>query len=66
MCIYDCCKKTPFYNNYGESKAIYCSIHKLEGMVNIASKKCIHDGCRVQPSYNNIGEKKLCIVYNID
>jgi hypothetical protein len=47
-------------------KAIYCSIHKLEGIVNIASKKCIHDGCRVQPSYNNIGEKKLCIVYNID
>jgi hypothetical protein len=58
MCIYDWCKTIPTYNNKGETKALYCSKHKKEGMVDVKNKKCIQDGCKKQPTYNNEGETK--------
>ena len=37
----------------GEGKGRYCGIHKLEGMVNVKSKKCHHPGCSsVSPSFD--------------
>jgi hypothetical protein len=58
MCIHDGCKVRPVYNTDGESKALYCAEHKLDGMVNVKSKRCIHDGCKVRPYYNKVGESK--------
>lgn len=37
-CNYPNCKKEAIYNVEGETKALYCSVHKLEGMNNI----CLH------------------------
>jgi hypothetical protein len=57
-CIHEGCKKQPVFNVEGETKALYCSQHKLEGMVNVKSKTCIHEGCKKQPVFNVEGETK--------
>ena len=45
MCIHEGCKKQPIYNVEGQPKALYCSEHKLEGMVNVISKTCKSEWC---------------------
>ena len=45
MCIYPSCKVQPTYNTEGETKALYCSIHKLEGMVDVKDTTCKNDWC---------------------
>jgi hypothetical protein len=58
MCIHEGCKTRPTYNVEGETKALYCSRHKLEGMVNVKNKTCIHEGCKILPVFNVEGEMK--------
>ena len=38
MCKQDGCKTRPNSNIEGATKAIYCSAHKKDGMVNVVSK----------------------------
>ena len=57
-CIHEGCKTKPTYNVEGGTKALYCSLHKKEGMVNVKDKKCIHEGCKTQPVFNVEGETK--------
>ena len=54
MCIHPDCKTIPVYNNEGESKAIYCSIHKLDGMIDVKNKTCKTHLCytRVKDKYD--------------
>jgi hypothetical protein len=68
MCIHDGCRKQPTYNVEGETKALYCSVHKKDNMVNVISKTCIYDGCRKQPTYNVEGKTKAlyCSVHKKD
>ena len=58
MCKENGCRIIPVFNNPGETRGIYCYAHKIEGMVNVASKTCIHPECKKQPSYNEEGETK--------
>jgi len=58
MCIHPECTTRPTYNMKGESKALYCSAHKTEGMVDVVSKTCIHPECTTLPTYNTKGESK--------
>jgi hypothetical protein len=44
-CIYEDCKTRPNYNKEGETNALYCTKHKLEGMINVKSKSCKSDWC---------------------
>ena len=57
-CIHEGCKIIPSYTNEGSTKALYCSTHKLEGMINIISSTCIHEGCKIQPVFNKEGSTK--------
>jgi hypothetical protein len=57
-CIQDGCKTHPTFNIEGQTKALYCSTHKKEGMINVISKTCIHDGCKVIPIFNIEGQTK--------
>ena len=52
------CKTIPNYNTEGETKGIYCSTHKKEGMVDVISKTCSEQGCKTRPIYNIEGETK--------
>ena len=42
-CIEFGCKIIPTFNKEGETKGLYCSVHKKEGMVNVTIKTCIED-----------------------
>ena len=68
MCIHEGCKVRPNYNVEGETKGLYCDTHKLDGMVDVKSKKCIHDECKTQPIYNKEGETKglYCDTHKLD
>jgi len=39
MCNYDGCNKRPTYNKPGLKKGMYCSVHKLEGMMDVVNKR---------------------------
>ena len=57
ICIYNGCFKQASVNYLNKSKALYCSTHKLDNMVDIKSKKCIK--CNIKrPSFNYKNEKK--------
>ena len=67
-CIHPNCKVIPAYNMEGETKALYCATHKLDGMVDVKNKTCIHPNCKVQPVYNMEGETKglYCATHKLD
>jgi hypothetical protein len=54
MCKIEGCKTQPNYNVEGETKALYCSVHKLEGMVDVKHKTCKTHLCStlVQEKYD--------------
>ena len=41
----------PIYNYENETKALYCSVHKEDGMVDVKNAKCKHEGRKTQPRY---------------
>jgi hypothetical protein len=52
MCNSPNCKIRPNFNYEGEKKAIYCSTHKIKGMIDIKGKKCIYEGCQTHSLFN--------------
>ena len=48
----------PVFNKEGEINALYCSNHKLEGMINVKHETCIHEGCNISPAFNKENETK--------
>ena len=67
-CKSEGCKTSPIYNVEGETKALYCSTHRLDGMVNVISKTCKSEGCKTIPIYNVEGETKrlYCLTHRLD
>ena len=67
-CIHEGCKIRPNYNKEGEIKGLYCSNHKIEGMINVISQTCIHYGCKTRPIYNVEGQIKslYCLKHKIE
>jgi len=51
ICNHENCNKSARYNIVN-TKAKYCSLHKLEGMVDVVHKKCLYEGCKLYPSFN--------------
>jgi len=66
ICVEDGCNKQPIYNLEGETKGIYCSTHKLEGMIDVKHKRCLL--CKKQPYFNVEGETKpiYCSTHKLD
>jgi len=62
------CKQRASYNLESESNALYCAIHKLEGMVDKIHKSCIYSGCKKIPGFNIEGETKAlyCATHKLD
>ena len=56
MCKENGCKIIPSFNKEGETKALYCSEHKKDGMVDVKSKTCLE--CKKHPLFNKEGETK--------
>ncbi len=58
ICVYENCNKRSSFG-FEDGKALYCSIHKQENMIDICSKRCKFDGCRRGPAFNVEGEKPI-------
>ncbi len=56
MCKENGCNVLPCFNKEGEIKALYCSRHKKDGMVDVKNKKCLD--CDTIPTFNLEGETK--------
>ena len=53
------CTIRAIFNIEGTKKAIYCNIHKENGMVNVINyDKCLENGCKTRPSFNFINGSK--------
>ena len=63
MCIHEECKTRPNFNVEGETKAIYCSAHQLEGMVDVKNKTCIHEWCLTQVTEKYDGYCLFCYMH---
>ena len=65
ICKFENCKTRASYNVDGQSKALYCGVHKKENMVNVRNKTCIELDCKKQSSYNIDGQSKAlyCCVH---
>ena len=56
MCNEKGCNVRPNFNKAGETKALYCSAHKKDGMVDVNHKSCLE--CNINSSFNEEGESK--------
>ena len=66
MCKEKGCIVKPNFNIEGK-KAIYCSAHKMDGMIDVKVKTCIYTDCKKHPSFNIEGEKAIyCSTHKID
>jgi hypothetical protein len=61
-CIHEGCKIQPVFNNEGETKALYCSKHKIEGMVNVISQTCKNEWCLTQVQEKYDGYCLFCYI----
>ena len=68
MCKGINCKSRCYFNKEGEKKALYCNVHKLEGMINIKNPICIYPDCKSISYYNNKEEIKTlyCKVHKLE
>ena len=68
MCKENGCKIYACFNFVNEKKKLYCSQHKLDGMVNVRDKTCIYLDCKVIPGFNLEGESKAlyCSSHKLD
>lgn len=58
LCIELECNIRSNFNFEGQTKGLYCRMHKKENMININDKSCIESGCKTTPSFNFEGENK--------
>jgi hypothetical protein len=42
ICLREGCNTQPNCNYEGQTKALYCATHKLDGMVDIKNKRCLN------------------------
>jgi hypothetical protein len=59
-CIYEGCKTQPNYNIDGQRKPLYCSIHKLDGMVDVLNPICNSEWCSTRPIEKYDGYCRYC------
>jgi hypothetical protein len=70
QCLEETCVTIPYFNFPGEKKALYCSKHKKDGMVNVRDKHCENEGggCYKIPLFNYPGFKHgiFCSIHKME
>lgn len=63
-CVFEFCTTTACFNYFGNYKGVYCSVHKLDNMINVVSPKCQSSWCETigNPKYE--GYCLACFVNN--
>jgi hypothetical protein len=67
LCVSEGCGKQCSFNYEWETKARYCSTHKLVDMVDVKHKTCEIQGCNKQPyfNYENIRKGRFCAAHKL-
>jgi len=62
------CKTIPYFNYPGVKPAIFCSKHKMEGMVNVLDKYCLEPDCNRLAccNYKDVKSVVYCIFHKRD
>ena len=58
LCFYQNCTTRPAYNTLGNHTAIFCVVHKSEGMVHIQVYPC--DSCGLEFRFRDTKAEKIC------
>jgi hypothetical protein len=53
ICKFENCKTIASYNVDGQKKALYCSVHKKENMVDVKNKTCIEPNCKIISTFTS-------------
>lgn len=65
-CRHNECNKSATFAYEGNTSQ-YCKTHRLEGMVDVKSKRCLYDGCTKRPSYGFDGNKPVyCVSHYVE
>ena len=48
------CKKQPSFNYDGQSKGMFCSEHKRDGMVDVKNSRCQYEDCKTTPIFSRV------------
>jgi hypothetical protein len=67
-CQSEFCKARPCFNFENETTGIYCSKHKLQGMIDVKNKRCEYEGCKINACYNfkGINKRRFCLEHKIE
>jgi hypothetical protein len=57
-CREEGCAKQPRFNYKENKSAIYCHLHKKDGMIDVVNYRCQEEGCGLIPAYNYEGNKR--------
>lgn len=57
-CEEEDCEKYPIFNWEGETRGVFCKLHKDPAMVDVKNKKCERKGCKKRPTFNFKGETR--------
>ena len=62
------CDKSAYFNVAGGKKGLYCSAHRLEGMINVVDKLCVFTECDKRAIYNFPCQTKgeYCMAHQLD
>lgn len=55
QCRHPGCSTRPVYNIKGETRGLYCRMHKGPAMINVQATVCQFEGCRTQSYFNQEG-----------
>lgn len=58
ICNYEGCETKASCNYTTEHKYLYCSKHKLKGMIDITNKRCKYRGCPKRPTFGYADQHK--------
>ena len=64
--IYGKCIKMPYYGDEG-CKAVFCSSHHFQGMINVVDKRCRYDKCTTLPGFGYERHKPMyCDIHRLN
>lgn len=68
VCQHKKCNNRSNFNYSDQLNGLFCSTHKLDGMIDIKRKICLFDTCSTRANFNYIGEKhgKYCNKHKLD
>lgn len=68
LCLHKECTRRPCFGFEGDQSPSFCKEHKMEGHVDIVTRRCERPGCNITPSFRFDGDKRtrFCAAHKID